>query len=451
MNNDKKKINILALELNDLVKNFVCSQLKNYSLTEVKSSYSFLENIENWKNDDFDLILCGGGWDDLPIIEIGQSVRMKFKKKSIFFIGLDSEVKENSELVKNGFEDSYYFPMDANFLSIALHNLEMKITGESFDRLVAVNITDFKPDEAIDFELNLFMPVNQKYIKINNQGQPLAKKTAERFNSYSIGQLYIKESNLNKYYSYLTSKIKELKPNSPEIKKSIRRLFHDILSPKSAIFEEGKTYMGYANEIVMQYIKSPDVLNIQKELLSNLGSENDGLYERSQKIATIAGMISLATGRGKPEDLVTAALFCDMGLSEIPLDIRNKKESDLSKEEKDHFYKHIAKTMNILGNKRIVLVPEVRDAIQDHHERFDGKGYPANKPGFKLSDEAQILSFAVQFEELTRVITGQPRIFPENAFHQISKNGSINPELIIVIKPLFINSQSDSIKNNKAS
>ena len=107
--------------------------------------------------------------------------------------------------------------------------------------------------------------------------------------------------------------------------------------------------------------------------------------------------------------------------------------------------------MNILGNKRIVLVPEVRDAIQDHHERFDGKGYPANKPGFKLSDEAQILSFAVQFEELTRVITGQPRIFPENAFHQISKNGSINPELIIVIKPLFINSQSDSIKNNKAS
>lgn len=438
------KIKVLLIGLDEKIKQFISVQFSNYEKLEISSKENFINLIEERKNDNFDLILSGLSLSDLPIIELAQSLKMKFKNKPIFFIGLNSQVQDNSELLKNGFSDCFYYPMDVNLLSVSLHDVEKKITGKSYDSLVAVNISDFNPEENLDFELSLFLPANKKYVKLNNKGDKISSRISNKFASNSLGHLYIRESNLGKYYNFLASKIKGLTKNSPEIQNSVRKLFHDLLSPKSAIFEEGKTYMDCMTEIVSLYIKSPEVLSIQKELLKSIGNEKDGLYERSQKIAAIAGLISLTIGCGRPEDLVTAALFCDVGLTDIDMDIVSKKESELNKEEKEIYYKHIAKTMTILGNKRIVLVPEVRDAIQDHHERFDGKGFPLNKPGFKLSYNAQILSFAVQFEEITRIITGQPRVFPQDAFNLIAKNGSINPDIIIKIKPLFIDPEDYS-------
>ncbi|MGZ3691547.1 MAG: HD domain-containing phosphohydrolase [Pseudobdellovibrio sp.] len=441
-----EKLRVLAVGVDQTVLQFAVSQLKNYELTAVESSSDFLTSFESWSPDIFHVILCGVGWPDLPVNELAQSLKMRFPRLPLYFIALDSQIQEDSNLVKNGFLDCFYYPMDANFLSITLHDHERSITGQTYERFVAVNACDIKADESLNFELNLYLAANNRYIRLNNEGQALPPRLVKNLEKHSTSHVYVKEKQLGAYYKFLAGKIKGESTSSPQMKLAVRRLFHDLLSPKTAIFEEGKAYLNYANQIIAEYVKSPKIFDFHKELLKSTGSNSDGLYERSQKVATICGLISLATGRAKPEDLVIAALLCDLGLSQLPIEIREKSESELSRDEKEIFETHVPKTLSILASKRIVILPEVREAITQHHERYDGKGFPEKMPGYRLSVESQILSFALQFEELMRVKEGQPRVFPETAFHKIAESGSINPDILRDLRSLFVKEITEETK-----
>lgn len=443
-------LKVLQISLDPKIKSFVHAQFQKCEITDIKSSEQFMDNLDKWKEDDFDLILCGIGWNELPVTELAQSLNNVFKFKNIFFIGLDSQFQENKSLIKNGFTDYFYFPMDRTLLSITLHQAEKFILGTSYEQFIPIGISNIKLAEKLDFELNLFLPANNRYIKINNAGAIVDSSLAKRIESSMVGQLFIKESDLTLYHKFLSSRLKGLKPASNDIKKSVRTLFQELLSPRNSVFDDGKKFMNFANQLMLECINSPDLFNLQKELLSSLGNHSDGLYERSQKIATIGGLIALATGRAKPEDVVIAALFCDLGLAQIPENILEKEFKDLSEEETNIYFLHVHKSLNILGSKKIVLLPYVREAISDHHEKFDGKGYPNQKPGFKLSELTQILSFSIQFEELTRIIPNKARVYPHKAVLEISKNGSINPDIIFDIKQLFAEFDLIDNKNNKA-
>lgn len=447
----EKKFRVLAVGINKTVLTFAMSQLKNYELTEIAESAQFITDFENWDNKAFDAILCGIGWPDLPVNELAQSLKMRFVQVPLYFVALDSQVQENANLIKNGFLDCFYYPMDANFLSITLHDHERTVTGQTHERFIAVSTSDFKPEEPLEFELSIYLAANNKYIRLNTEGNAVSSRLAKNLDKHSMSHIYVREKQLGAYYKFLTSKIKGVSTNSPQMKVAVRRLFHDLLSPKSAIFEEGKAYLSYANQIIAEYVKSPKIFDFHKELLKSTGAESDGLYERSQKVATICGLISLGTGMGKPEDLVIAALMCDLGLSALPVDIREKSESELTPDERELYQTHTAKTMTILATKRIVILPKVREAIMQHHERFDGKGYPEKVVGYRLSVEAQILSFASQFEDITRVRAGQPRVFPEEAYKRICENGSINPDILRDIKCLFVTEEKKDSDTSKAS
>ena len=97
-------------------------------------------------------------------------------------------------------------------------------------------------------------------------------------------------------------------------------------------------------------------------------------------------------------DLEQAAILHDIGKIGIDDSLLHKVET-LSLEDIDRLHQHPLIGMRIL--EPIHFMSRVREIIGQHHERFDGSGYPLGINGGNLLLESRILSVADSFDAMT--------------------------------------------------
>ena len=120
-------------------------------------------------------------------------------------------------------------------------------------------------------------------------------------------------------------------------------------------------------------------------------------YNRMYKAGTTKSKLILAVLLAKrldlPKDeidkLRLAILLYDIGNIMVPEEIFNKKEP-LTEEEKEVIKQHpVIAAREIL--KPISNVQDIIPIIENHHENWDGNGYPANKSGIEIPITSQIV------------------------------------------------------------
>ncbi|OHD27580.1 MAG: hypothetical protein A2086_15460 [Spirochaetes bacterium GWD1_27_9] len=98
-------------------------------------------------------------------------------------------------------------------------------------------------------------------------------------------------------------------------------------------------------------------------------------------------------------DLGLAGLLHDIGMVKIPQEIVNKDEK-LTDDEYDIIKTHPVIAYKLISAKNIVSSNVLAGVIQ-HHERFDGNGYPKRLKGEEIHVFAKILAVADSFEAQT--------------------------------------------------
>ncbi len=92
------------------------------------------------------------------------------------------------------------------------------------------------------------------------------------------------------------------------------------------------------------------------------------------------------------------ALLHDIGKAYVPLDILNKN-SALTKIEQEIMKRH---PLNGLAMLLVTGIPEfVKKAVLQHHEDFDGSGYPMNLKGLHINILARVLRITDTFDAMT--------------------------------------------------
>ena len=167
--------------------------------------------------------------------------------------------------------------------------------------------------------------------------------------------------------------------------------------------------------------KQPDV-NAIAQLLTKLdqilAGDPDKMIRQLRKLAKVVDRLvpyhdghiirvtfySLAIGMrmGLPqEDLLTlevAALLHDfgkLGVDEATLD----KEEELSSDDLTEIHHHAERGYHIIsGFSKLCMVADI---IRDHHEKFNGSGYPNKKKGHDISRLARIIAVADAYDAMT--------------------------------------------------
>ena len=133
-----------------------------------------------------------------------------------------------------------------------------------------------------------------------------------------------------------------------------------------------------------------------------LGGEIHG-YELAKSLVNTAILSALIAeelkfSHHKVQQVVTGALLHDVGMLKLPKEIVDKK-GGLSSAELQRIQSHPLYTYKIV-NKELLYPEDVGLIVLQHHERWDGEGYPRRISGASIDLGARIVSVADAFEAM---------------------------------------------------
>lgn len=139
-------------------------------------------------------------------------------------------------------------------------------------------------------------------------------------------------------------------------------------------------------------------------LLSRLKEKEQSLAEKSVNVCilTIAFAQYLQLDKRKIHVLGLGALLHDVGMLKVP-DYLLNYQGPMNKAQKQAIEYHVTDGLSFVGlHDELSSIRELRDIIGNHHERYDGSGYPKGLKGDKIPYLARILGITSTYEAMTR-------------------------------------------------
>ncbi len=422
--------------------------VKVLNIATLANFEKFLEDVPDTK---FIFIACGNAISELQPSEIAQATRSFFVENPIFYttrkrVGFDRKV-----LIKNGFTDAFLLPLDGNEFREAVLESIKKGDPRGAKIYRSVNLTDIQAGSKLSFDVSIYMPMNKKYIKVTASGEEMDKDRLDKLAKHNQNSVFIEKDELPKFYEYSATQLKEKGGSSgamseTERKDRLRTAVRDLItltlndtSTNVATMDEGKTIVNQALEVIDTYILNESPRDWASKVNQTIGTATDiaDTYSHTARVATFAALFAIGLKKGQPQILALAGLFHDIGLTEVSEGILNKPENRRSKDELTSYQLHLDASCKIIKERKLIVPEEVTKAILQHHERFDGTGYPKALPGARICIEAQILALADKFDYLTCAQSGKNWLTPVQAIELMLKDTQFDPELLKKFQGLF--------------
>lgn len=265
----------------------------------------------------------------------------------------------------------------------------------------------FEKDWQEGFDIFYQVPVDgeKKFVKFAEFDPQNYSRLEAIFKEKENEVFYIKETDLHKYYEF----------------KILKHLLLGLVQDKPPAREVFRRVYPVATRILQDYLEIPTsdeflVLldELPKALAKSLDSENlpfHELFEMTLKENTIhahcvnVGLYCLCLARelGMPrkdrEEICRGGMLADIGKKYIPKDVMFK-ESVLTDEDMQTIRLHPAFGKKALSELRRYSNTVLRMA-GEHHESFDGTGYPLKLAGNDINTAARICKIMDVFNALT--------------------------------------------------
>lgn len=396
-------------------------------------------------------IFCGKNLAGTPPLEIAQLVRYQFPNQPVFYTLTERTVENRNDLLKNGFSEVFLIPLDSPYFK---EQVEEKVIVSPHRKVYReVSFIDLKASTQLDFGVNVFLPMNKKYVPLVREGETLSEEKVKKMAEREIRSVFVSTQEIEKFYEYTAGQLAAMTGDAAisetekkqKLSQAVRSLLRDVIGTQSneTTFEQGKELLTNCQNVVKQYILKSSSASWYSKISSALSSDTDQ-FNHAGRVSTLAALISMGVSIGKPEELALAGLLHDSGIALMPAEFHNKLETEMSPQELEEYKKHPEMAVSLAKQRKIVLSESLQKIILQHHERFDGTGYPNKVIGKKLMPEAQVLAIADELDLLCIPKPGQLRLTPAAAMKQIRQrqidnagNQKFSPEIIEAVFKLF--------------
>lgn len=188
-----------------------------------------------------------------------------------------------------------------------------------------------------------------------------------------------------------------------------------------------------------------EILHVIKNIINDILNDKNAVYNfidlklmdeytffHSVEVCIISLLIGMELDLNmvQLEELGIAALLHDIGKIFVPTEILNKSTSytdDEYSEMKKHSLsgaKHLYETFNFKD--------EIIRGVTDHHEKFDGTGYPHKLKGEEISVYGRIISIADVYDATMSERVYKEAFLPTEAIENIMANSGISFDPVLV-------------------
>ena len=170
--------------------------------------------------------------------------------------------------------------------------------------------------------------------------------------------------------------------------------------------------------------------------LTEIQGYDDYTFHHSINATIIGLVLGLASGYSEPKllEFGMGILMHDIGKIKVPEEILNKKEP-LTGAEFEEIKKHPTYGFDILRKNNDFSLLSAHVAFQ-HHERWDGSGYPRGLKGSEIHEYGKLAAIADVYEALTSKRVYRKAIEPNEAYEYIvsQSNQHFDPLVLEVFK-----------------
>jgi putative nucleotidyltransferase with HDIG domain len=244
------------------------------------------------------------------------------------------------------------------------------------------------PDEE---SIEIIKKCNIKYLFIKEK-QEFTGFSSNNLEKNSI-EFNIDESDISKFTVSLLE-LQEAKLMYEKAKLITKDLFENIKYGKSVNI---KPMQELVKNISTKFFKKPQVLTSMTRLKNF--DEYTLVHSVNVSILCIALGKKLGFDGEKMQQLGIGGLLHDIGKIKLPDYIVNKK-GPLTKEEYEIAKKHPEYGYEIIENDENIS-QTVKDIVLQHHERFDGSGYPFGLKEYQISQCGQIAAIVDVYDAMT--------------------------------------------------
>ncbi|MHB8963847.1 MAG: bifunctional diguanylate cyclase/phosphohydrolase, partial [Saccharofermentanales bacterium] len=179
----------------------------------------------------------------------------------------------------------------------------------------------------------------------------------------------------------------------------------DVALYKAKIFRKNRVeaYVSILDELNLHEkagIDSESMVTSIKTLISVINSRDKFTYTHLQRVVAYCKLFAEDLGLNEEDkkQLCYAAYIHDIGKIDVPKEIV-AKTGDLTREEWEILKTHPAIGAEMIKN--VESLGTVYDIILQHHERYDGEGYPSGIKGTAINYLARVLTVVDAFDAMT--------------------------------------------------
>jgi putative nucleotidyltransferase with HDIG domain len=277
---------------------------------------------------------------------------------------------------------------------------EVEVTDED-EQFTKINIDEFYATKNVLFDVYVHLS-SGKYIKILHSGDRFSKDRIEKYKSKQVEHLFFKNSDRRKYIQYtenLARKTIEHENATTDLKvrvlKSVAEKFvEEVFSVgiKAQTIEQGKAICEDVFTLVEQ---QGDLFKV----LKSFTAFDPSAFNHSYLVTLFStAIIKQFDWESKVtiEATALACMFHDIGKMKIPAELLEKRPEDMNKEELEQYQKHPELGAEMVDGNRLITA-SVKQIIAQHHEKYDGTGFPLGLKGNKILLLANIVGLADDF------------------------------------------------------
>lgn len=326
----------------------------------------------------------------------------------------------------------------------------MNAKKKALNELEKLNITDPRKKR---------LGFNELYAKeLLKQGKPLdvIEKELKKINQVKEKAEKAQDTNI----ANMQEGVRSSKPKNPQTKQAIEKAVNSIkqLEPKNVAVEFKSVFEEESKQVLLEGIQevlygainqAPTSINpcvtatehILNEVYTKLKDVNNFnelrvhdyyTFAHSLNVAIISAIIGKEMGYNEHrlKDLTFSAFLHDVGKMQIPKEVLYKP-GRLNAEELELIKKHAEKGYNFLI-EHLNLPPEMAKPALEHHERWEGHGYPRGLKGNQISEFSQIVAIADVYDALLseKVYKGSIQSIDAMRVLLNEETGSFNPKIL---------------------
>ncbi len=293
--------------------------------------------------------------------------------------------------------------------------------------MLYVPVEHLQPDMIVARDICSY-PREMHRICLLSAGQKLTEANVSRMQAIGIAGVYIRNSPKDDDDIVIPELISEnLRAKAIG---EIRAVYDDFGTKGSRNLQNQVEVLSQISRQLVENITSNAHMMFN---MMDLKNYDDYTYRHSLSVSiysTITG-ISMGMGMNALEKLALSGILHDMGKSRIPRWIVNKP-GKLTEEEYSIMRRHPTLGVEMFPRTTVQISPKVLLAVEQHHERYDGTGYPKGIKGKEIGLFGRILAAADVYDALTSKRPYRNALMPNEAIEYIVANcgNHFDPEVV---------------------